>query len=658
MKNFYRVLKVAFRNRLTLAGIATCSCLIALLWGANIGMIYPVVEIISHGESTHQLIDSRIDEAEAVVADLREEINSHLGEPARDDQKIAVLQARLTAEEKALQTQQLLQPYVHDYLPDDPFQMLVVVIALVLMSAVAKSVILMVNAILVAQLGQSTLVDMRREFFAKLLELDLSLHGQNGSGRLLGRIMGDVDRVVGGIGLLVGKTLREPLKLTVCLAGACFISWRLLLVSLLLAPPIFVVMVLLARSIRQTSRQLMEENAEFYQQLTESFNGISIVKAFTMEKYEQRKFNRGCDELYRKSLKEAAFKSCVSPINESFAFAVIGVGLLCGGYLVLRQETHLFGLQMLNRPMSLGALTAFYAFLVGVSDPARKLCGVYTKIQGSLAAADRVYELLDTQPKVKDPSCPQSFVNSRADIVFENVSFEYNEGEPVLKDINLEIKAGETLAIVGPNGCGKSSLVNLILRFYDPTEGTLQVGDIDLRDLRQHDLRQRIGLVTQQTMLFDDTVMNNIRFGAIDSTDTEVIEASIKAHADGFVTGVLEDSYQTVVGHGGNRLSGGQRQRIALARAILRSPDIMILDEATSQIDPESELAIHEALRGFVRDRTAIMITHRMSTLDLADRIVVMDNGVILDVGRHDELLNRCQAYQQLRQQPQVRRSA
>ena len=652
------MLKVAFRNRLTLAGIVTCSCLIALLWGANIGMIYPVVEIISHGESTHQLIDSRIDETQTVVADLREEINSHLSEPTRDDQRIAALQTKLTAEEKALETQQSLQPYVHAYLPDDPFQTLVIVIALVLISSIVKSVILLTNAILVARLGQATLVDMRREFFAKLLELDLSLHGQNGSGRLIGRIMGDVNRVVGGIGLLVGKTLREPLKLTVCLAGACFISWRLLLVSLLLAPPIFFVMIYLARSIRRTSRQLMEENANFYQQLTESFNGISIVKAFTMEKYEQRKFNQGCDELYRKSLKEAAFRSCVSPINESFAFAVIAVGLLCGGYLVLRQETHLFGLQMLNRPMSLGALTAFYAFLVGVSDPARKLSGVYTKIQSSLAAADRVYEVLDTQPKVQDPSCPQSFVNSRAKIVFDNVSFEYNEGEPVLKQINLEIKAGETLAIVGPNGCGKSSLVNLILRFYDPTAGTIQVGDIDLRNLRQHDLRKHIGLVTQETMLFDDTVMNNIRFGALDSTDTEVIEASIKSQAHGFITGILEDSYQTAVGHGGNRLSGGQRQRIALARVILRAPDMMVLDEATSQIDPESELAIHEALRSFVRDRTAIMITHRMATLDLADRIVVMDKGLILDVGKHDELLTRCHAYRQLRQHSKVRRSA
>ena len=334
--------------------------------------------------------------------------------------------------------------------------------------------------------------------------------------------------VIGGIGLIVGRTFLEPLKLTVCLCGACFISWRLLLVSLLLAPPTFFLMTLLARMIRRTSRQLMEENAEFYQRLTESFSSISIVKDFTMESYQQKQFDRGCGELYRKSMKETIFKSFASPINELLAFGVIGVRLLSGGYLVLRQETHLLGIQMLDRPMSFGTLIVYYAFLVGVSDPARKLSGVFTKIQSSLAAADRVYELLDTEPQVTDPEHPQAFDNGRLQIV-DDVSFEYNDGNPVLQKINLAIDAGESLAIVGPNGCGKSTLINLMLRFYDPAEGAIRIGDINVRDVRKHDLRGRIGLVTQDTMLFDDTVMNNIRFGSMDASDDNVIEATKKA---------------------------------------------------------------------------------------------------------------------------------
>ncbi len=658
MRNFCRVLKVAFRNQFTLVGIGTCSCLIALLWGANIGMIYPVVEIISHGESTHQLMDKQISEAQNLVTDLREELDKQLLEPATNGERITFLQTKLAAEEGALATRKSLQPYVHAYLPDDPFQMLVLVVVLMLICAAAKNAALLVNGILVARLGQATLVDMRREFFEKLLELDLSLHGENGSGRLIRRIMGDVNGVIGGISLLIGKTLREPLKLTVCLIGACFISWKLLFISLLFAPPIFIAMVTLARSIRRVSRQLMQENADFYQHLTESFTGIAIIKAFTMEKYQQEKFNHGCDELYRKSLREAVFKSCVSPVNEVFAFTVIGVGLVCGGYLVLRQETHLFGLQILSRPMSFGALTAFYGFLVGISDPARKLSGVYAKIQVSLAAADRVYELLDTSPHVTDSVNPKSIKNTAAQFTFKDVSFQYNESEPVLQNVSFEIKAGETLAIVGPNGCGKSSLVNLLLRFYDPTRGTIQLSGIDLREVRQKDLRKRIGLVTQETVLFDDTVMNNIRFGAIGSSDRAVINAAKKAHADRFITSVLGNGYQTIVGPAGNRLSGGQKQRIALARAILRDPDIMILDEATSQIDPESEQAIHDVLRTFVKHRTALIITHRISTLDLADRIMVMENGSILDAGSHDELFARCHAYQELRKVTAFRKSA
>jgi ATP-binding cassette subfamily B protein/subfamily B ATP-binding cassette protein MsbA len=223
-------------------------------------------------------------------------------------------------------------------------------------------------------------------------------------------------------------------------------------------------------------------------------------------------------------------------------------------------------------------------------------------------------------------------------------------GEPVLRAIDLRIPFGESLAIVGSNGCGKSTLVNLVARFYDPVEGAVRLDGVDLRACRVRELRRKIGIVTQQTVLFDDTVMNNIRYGSLHATDEQVIAAAKKAHAHRFIVEKLDEGYDTIVGERGGRLSGGQRQRIALARAILRDPEILILDEATSQIDLESEQLIHQALREFTRGRTAILITHRLSTLTLADRILVMDAGRIADLGTHQELLGRCDIYRRLHQ--------
>jgi len=269
-------------------------------------------------------------------------------------------------------------------------------------------------------------------------------------------------------------------------------------------------------------------------------------------------------------------------------------------------------------------------------------------LQRGIAAADRVYEILDAQPAIVDPPVPQVLSARRPELVFDHVSFQYRTGQRVLHDIHLRIPFGETVAIVGPNGCGKTTLVSLLPRFYDPVSGAVRLDGIDIRQLRIKELRQRIGLVAQQAVLFDDTVFNNIRYGSPHASEAEVIAAAEKAHAHRFIMERLEHGYQTVVGERGGRLSGGQRQRILLARAILRDPQFLILDEATSQIDPESEQLIHHVLEEFVRGRTTLLITHRMSSIALADRIVVMDMGRIIDCGTHEELLARCPLYARL----------
>ena len=376
-----------------------------------------------------------------------------------------------------------------------------------------------------------------------------------------------------------------------------------------------------------------------------------------MEDHERARFDQIGKECLRKAMRIVFYDSLTKPFME-----VLGVGVLClaiaaGANMLLHQETSFLGIHMCDRPLSLTSLLVFYALLIGATDPARKLSGIYSSIQGGIAAADRVFPLLDKQPAISDPLSPRPMSIPIHRLTFNHVNFEYVAGQPVLRDINLKIKFGETLAIVGANGCGKTTLVNLLPRFIDPVSGTVQIDGIDLQDFKIRDLRRLIAFVTQHTLLFDDTVENNIRYGSPQATVHEVTNAAKRAMAHQFITQELESGYQTVIGPGGSFLSGGQRQRISLARAILRDPEILILDEATNQIDLKSEQLIRQALEVFLRERSAIIITHRMSTLSLADRVVVMDAGQIIDVGAHEDLISRCAIYQDLNQS-QFRESA
>jgi len=656
MNNFLRVVRLALRYRGTLIAAFFTSLAVGVLWGANIGAVYPFVQVVFRGQSLHQWIDTQVDTSQASIVDLETQLKTLRDqrdaaapdERSRTDREIEFLAARLKAERQALNGFGRLRPYIHAWAPDDPFQTLVLVVLALVVATIVKDACIVANLMLVERVVQLTTFDLRKQFFRQTLRLDVASFGEGHDSELLSRFTYDMGAVGGGLNNLFGRLIREPLKMAACLIAASWISWRLLLFSLLISPPAILLMRILARAIKRASRRAMEEMSQLYNTLTEAFGGIQTVKAFTMEPFERNRFHLAAKQFYRRAMRIAFYNSLTKPVTEMLGIGVISLALTAGAYLVLEHETHLLGIKLCDRPMEIGMLLLFYGMLVGVTDPARKLSEVIGAVQNGVAAADRIYALMDREPTITDPPNPRSPASPHRRLVIEHVDFQYQPGRPVLQDVALEIPFGRTVAFVGPNGCGKSTLMHLVSRFYDPTAGAVRLDDVDLRDMRPRELRMRIGLVTQQTHLFDDTVMSNIRYGSPQASDDDVVAAARRAHAHHFITEKLPQGYDTVVGQGGKRLSGGQRQRIALARAILRDPEILILDEATSQIDIESEQAIHRALAEFARGRTALMITHRLSTLTLADEIVVMDAGQVIDRGRHDELLARCTTYRKL----------
>ncbi|MEX2142752.1 MAG: ABC transporter ATP-binding protein [Pirellulales bacterium] len=661
MKNFGRTLRLVLRYPWTLAGSAVCAVMVALLWGGNIGGMYPIVEIIfgnGGGQTLQAWIDREIDEEQtnvarivALVDALEEELRSAPAD-ARGELHAQLRRQRddLATGESILAHRQWLRPYIYDYLPASAFQTIVLIVVLVVIGTLLKDVFLVLDAILVDRLTNLTAMDLRKKFFRRTLRMELASFNDSKTAELMARFTADMDSVHGGIQTLLGRAIREPLKMLACFAGAGYVCWRLLIVSLLVAPPLAYLISRLAKSLKRANRRAMEEITQLYSILGETLANIKIVKAFTSERHERRRFHNNSKEIYRRAMKIARYDSLVHPLAEMLGVGAISLCILCGAYLVLNQETHLLGIKMSDRPLSWPELLLFYGLLVGATDPARKLSDVFNRLQRAAAAAERIYQMFDREPSIRNLPNPTPLPRHYREIVFRDVNFSYTPTQSVLDRIDLRIRYGETIAIVGPNGCGKTTLANLIPRFFDVGAGAVEIDGVDVRQARLRDLRRQIGIVTQEALLFDDTVYNNLRYGSPHATRDQIVEAARQAHAHRFIEQKLEHGYETIVGPGGTRLSGGQRQRIALARAILRDPAILILDEATSQIDIESEQLIHKALEQFVRNRTAILITHRLATLDLADRIVVMQSGRVHDFGAHGELMARCELYRRLYQ--------
>jgi ATP-binding cassette subfamily B protein/subfamily B ATP-binding cassette protein MsbA len=711
MKNFRRALKIALAHRVNMVACLLTSIVIALLWGGNLTAVFPVVDVIMNDQSLPLWIDQKIAESDREVSEddrwlaqleklrstdtatakqqIAAEITHRKSEHAEHmknsaatwndvqiaektrlenfitrleklqnlppekllpkiEQEIGEVSRHRTVYSERAQRFRLIAPAAHRWLPTTPFRTLMVVIWFVLICTIVKAIFRVWNTIVVSRLGYIVGYDLRMDFYRQVLRLDVANFTESGRGDLMNRCTSDLNSISNGVHRLFGQALLEPLKMLVCFGIAAWVSWRLLLLTIIIAPLAGYSIHWLGKALKRTHRRAMQELSLIYETLAETMGGIKLIKAFTMEPAERNKFHHSAKEYYRRQMRIATYNAMVSPTIETLGIAMVLVASVMGGYLVLGQQTHILGIKISDVPLTHGMMSIFFAMLVGMSDPARRMSSEFSHIQQAVAAADRVYQVLDSEPGIVDPTDPVALPSLTRSLRFEGVHFHYHPDKPVLRDVNLEVRAGETIAIVGPNGCGKTTLLQLLPRFYDPTSGRVTIEGVDLRDVRLRELRSRLGVVSQEILLLNDTVASNIAYGNPDATQGEIEAAARKAHAHGFITEKLPDGYQTLVGPGGSRLSGGQKQRISLARAILRDPEILLLDEATSQIDIESEQLIFDVLEQFTRDRTTFMITHRVSMISLADRVVVMDQGQIVDNGTHDELLHRCDLYRRL----------
>jgi ATP-binding cassette subfamily B protein/subfamily B ATP-binding cassette protein MsbA len=647
---FARVLKLAIRRWKAIVGIAVTSLAIAVLWSANISAVWPMVDVVFKGQTLAAYVDQEIEAAATKDAEYQAQIaeRKKAADSRPDSPEASSLIAQQTLQRKKLSFYRSVEPWVDRYAPATPFGTLLLILGFLVAGTAVKLVALVTNLMLVQYVSGRTAVDLREVFYRKALRLDLDSFGENGSSDLTARLTNDVSLVASGLATLLGRMVREPLKMAACLFGAAYVCPRLLLMVMVVSPLLAIVMQKLSRSIRRASRRAMEEMSQLYGMLNDSFAGIRLVKASNTQAFERARLRRGTHAYYRKSMKMAFYNTLARGTSELLGITTVCLAILAGGYLVLNQQTHLFGIRMTLEPLGQAEIMVFFAFLIGASDPARKLTDVWSGLQRGIAASARVVEIIDQPVRVEEPVRPRSPARPHTRIRFENVRYQYPSGPRVLDGVDLEIPHGKTFAVVGPNGSGKSTLVSLLCRFDDPQSGAVCLDEVPVREMRTRDLRKRIALVTQRTVIFDDTIENNIRYGNPGVNFEAVVRAAKLAFADEFIREKTPDGYETLLGSDGMRLSGGQMQRIALARAFLRDPDILILDEATSQIDLESEQLIHRALQSFLVGRTGLMITHRASTLALADQIAVMEAGVVSACGNHEQLTQSNRFYQSL----------
>ena len=635
MKPFFRAVKHSLRYRWTIAGAFVCSLAIAVIWSASITTVFPIVKIVLEGETAITWVRNEIENGEQNVEQIRQEVTALEQQLAGSEKstlagKIDLKRDRLNAELKSLRWYNDVKPYVDKYAPTSAFQTLIVALIWLLLVSIFKGVLLVLGAILDARVSEKTVLDLRRIYYRRALELDQRRIDKIGTSAMMTHLSYNMTMISSGLRMFYGKCLREPLKMLACLCLAAWISLPLLIISMFIVPAGAFLIHSISRRMKRSTQIEMAGMADVFQTLIETFKAVKIVRIFNQERAERRRFKKNASTLYRMQIRIALYDSLLRPITEVLCIISISLSMLVGAYLVLNQETHLFNLiKISDTPIKPAMLLMFYAMLAGAAEPARKMSEIVNVIVRGGTACDNLFRTFGPEPLIGPPANPISVPLHRESIEFDNVVFCYLPRKPVLKKISLKIPAGQTLAIVGGNGCGKSTLMNLLASFYDPQMGQVRIDGHDIRQMHPKKVRQQIAWVTQDSVLFNGTLWENIVYGNPDATVEQIMHAIRVACIDDFVS-ELEHGYHSNVGDDGKNLSAGQCQRVAIARAVVSNPRILILDEATSQIDGISENMIHNALAEFIKDRTTILITHRRSSLRLADRVIVMDLGRII----------------------------
>ena len=483
--------------------------------------------------------------------------------------------------------------------------------------------------------AQNAIKDLRQDLCVKLLSLSHSFYVKNTSSKVMSRITNDINALQEALIKVPPTIIRDSLVIIGMIGGLFYLHWRYAFIIVVVLPVLGLPLAQFARKLKKASKDSMVQISEIYTSLQEILSGFSVIKSFCKEEYEEQRFAVNNKEYYNVQQRITRVDARTTPVMEFLSMTGVAVVLWFGGKDVI------------DGVWTLGDFTAFILAITQMYQPIKNFAQLNSTIQKAVAGSERVFEILDEKNSIYDLPNAKVLDSFSKDIVYKNVNFSYEKGKQILRGINIDIKKGQTVAFVGSSGSGKSTIANLVLRFYDVDNGEILVDGINIKDLKLSSLRDKIGVVSQDVFLFNDTIKYNISYGKMDATDEEIETVAKAANAHKFIS-KMPKGYNTLIGERGMKLSGGEKQRIAIARAMLKNPPILVLDEATSALDSESEKLVQEAIETLMKNRTVILIAHRLSTVINADKIVVIDKGCVAEVGKHQELIDKGGIYSKL----------